>query len=983
MSTSFTLKQKVLSAREAGIKGLLNGKFVRTAFLVGMLLTSGLTGYSQTFTTISTDVTGDNVTDLLDAESFSYYYQYEVDSLFFRVSVAHLDTLSDTLGMQVRAQIPGDASLESWGNWQGGGVVDDSTFNLNRLITAWLEGTPPSTYTGTMGIADSAGVAVANYTNLFANNLSVDVDTVNEWITLGMLRTNFVTNAQLNDTVRDIPAGASVDDTQMWSDDVFGLPGVVTIAPAPGLVAPANGAGGLPIAAVELDWDTVAGSSDYIYQYSTDPTFATGVVTGTSVDTKETITGLTLYTTYNWRVQTVDGTDTSTYSPVFAFITQLDTPSLILPLNGETGIPIAGPTLTWDSIFGTVNYVVEYSTDITFATNTVTDIIAAPDTTDPIVGLNYFTTYYWRVRATDNIDTSAYSPTWSFLTDPAPPTLINPVNMAEAIPVSGQQLDWSIVTGATDYWFQYADNPAFMPLWNEGTITDTFHVVPVANQLFHNDDVFWRVMAINATDSSDWSTVWQFKTELDTLILASPPNGATVATIDTTLTWDAVPGATSYEVEYSTDITFASGVVNNIVTGLNLQIGGLANSTTYYWRARARNNPNLGEWSPTWSFNSGIDIPNLISPPDQSINIPVLGLVLAWTSVSGATNYDFEYSIDSTFQTNVLGGNETTTTTTLPELDHNLTYFWRVRSDDGTSTSPWSNVWRFLTENLAIPNHVSPPTGTPNVPMSTTTIIWDPVFGATEYILNYGRDQTFLNEVNVVNVNATSTDISDLFGDSQYFWRVRATDGGTFSDWSVPWNFTTGIDAPFLISPDSNAINVGNNELNTGTFSVPLLWESVKGAVKYELNVSEEDSFDPLLYDVTTFTNSFTLSGLESFSTFFWRVRTLGPNLTSEWSVVWNFSTALDVTGVSVPVTGNPFSVFPNPSDGLYRIKFNGNLSQQASLRVVNAMGQVVESASIQGNVESVLDLRDWDSGFYTLIIEDGETTHTSKLIKH
>jgi len=89
-------------------------------------------------------------------------------------------------------------------------------------------------------------------------------------------------------------------------------------------------------------------------------------------------------------------------------------PILSSPSNGSTGA-IIDPTLSWNSAPGSTNYEYEVSTlpnggNVINTGNTAsTSIVISPD-------LDLLTTYYWRVRSTNNCGVTPWSDEWTFET---------------------------------------------------------------------------------------------------------------------------------------------------------------------------------------------------------------------------------------------------------------------------------------------------------------------------------------------------------------------------------------------------------------------------------------------------------------------------------------------------------------------------------------------------------------------------------------
>lgn len=114
--------------------------------------------------------------------------------------------------------------------------------------------------------------------------------------------------------------------------------------------------------------------------------------------------------------------------------------------------------------------------------------------------------------------------------------------------------------------------------------------------------------------------------------------------------------------------------------------------------------------------------------------------------------------------------------------------------------------------------------------MPNALLDWDAVTGqGTEilYEVQLAMAEDFSDAITFPTTMVTALETSELLFSQTYFWRVRATDGITTSEWSAPWSFsvvqTVTIDEP------SNA-SVQNPD--------PLLeWEEITGITQYEIQV--------------------------------------------------------------------------------------------------------------------------------------------------
>ena len=381
-------------------------------------LAFGVPAMSQTWTSVATDVSGDGQMAMPDGKELFYSYDPFSDTLSFLVEVYNLAPHTGDFGVNIQVNIPAVLPTTNWGAW---GAVQNTTFVYNRLITVWVTGTPPSTYAGTIGIADIPGVTGANFTNVAANNIDIEVSGGTNEIILRMPRQTLISNAQLTGGMATFTIAASVGLSNAWSDDVFGL-GSVTINTTipvtdPVLVAPPNTTTNLTVNPT-IQWGTVIAATSYTYQYSTDPNFVLNVQSGTTVNTSQTIGPLSGNTTYFWRINATDGTQTSGWSPIWNFKTGtgpliFPPPTLWLPPNNSFDQEVPQITLNWDDVFGANKYDVRYSTEPNLSSPINHQ---ASNSIYTISGLTFLETYYWQVRAKNDTLIGPWSTIWNFST---------------------------------------------------------------------------------------------------------------------------------------------------------------------------------------------------------------------------------------------------------------------------------------------------------------------------------------------------------------------------------------------------------------------------------------------------------------------------------------------------------------------------------------------------------------------------------------
>jgi hypothetical protein len=194
------------------------------------------------------------------------------------------------------------------------------------------------------------------------------------------------------------------------------------------------------------------------------------------------------------------------------------TPIQESPANGATDLP------TWTAVRWTHSNPGEvYRVQV--ATNPEMTALVVDDTVSDATAYSLYyvgvknTTYYWRVNASANGQTSPWSPVWSFTTTdksvPAAPTLVSPENGAGPFPSSqGVTLVWNAVEGAESYDFMIAPESSF-----GGAIVQWYAYPGTSANItgleeFGESRLYWRVRGRNPGGLGPWSQVWMFTVDL-------------------------------------------------------------------------------------------------------------------------------------------------------------------------------------------------------------------------------------------------------------------------------------------------------------------------------------------------------------------------------------------------------------------------------------------------------------------------------------
>ena len=378
-----------------------------------------------------------------------------------------------------------------------------------------------------------------------------------------------------------------------------------------------------------------------------------------------------------------------------------------------------------------------------------------------------------------------------------------------------------------------------------------------------------------------------------------PPTGASNQPINVTLGWRALTSVSAYEVEYGTDPDFED-VEGLIGEDSEIEVKNLAYATSYYWHVRgldASGEPAT-DWSAAQTFKTKSDrgIAQPISPADGETEVPTT-VPLVWSVVEGATGYEVEYANDPEFVSGAAVTVSTSGTThTLSGLENETTIFWRVRSTTaGAGPAEWSRYVSFTTEYrkpdpLLAPRLLAPANGSEGH-TKEVNFSWGDVPGEkVNYTLEVALDKNF-DSLTLTSYAQDSTGaiFSTLESGMLYYWRAKAANDETESPWSETWTFraaedtVVGLIAPELLTPIDKAAELPVDLL--------LTWDSVEGAIFYEIEVGRDGAFDKVDTVLVVDSTSVEIAGLIEGTAYFWRARAGVSAAMSAWSKPFAFST--------------------------------------------------------------------------------------------
>lgn len=199
--------------------------------------------------------------------------------------------------------------------------------------------------------------------------------------------------------------GIHETDTSDWSSvqHFYTIPTVVNLLPS-------NNATGQMLD-LTVEWEEISGVFEYVVELCDDPNFSSPCLFF-SDDNSFQPQGLLFDKTYYWHVKAAHTQDTSDFSETWSFMT-LDQIDLVSPENGSY-VDDVFPTLEWMELSGLSGVEVNYDEDENFGEPEIALLDGPVSTYKIAFSLDEGQTYYWKVRAFENGDTTNWSVTWNF-----------------------------------------------------------------------------------------------------------------------------------------------------------------------------------------------------------------------------------------------------------------------------------------------------------------------------------------------------------------------------------------------------------------------------------------------------------------------------------------------------------------------------------------------------------------------------------------
>lgn len=697
---------------------------------------------------------------------------------------------------------------------------------------------------------------------------------------------------------------------------------VGTMSPAQALSSP----GGLHAnkrneSTTVLAWTPVSKASGYEVQVDTASNFSSPDFTATTVNSRVVPTKALPPGTAFWRVRSVLSTTKSNWSKSSFTVAPVTSPVPISPADGaHLQQPQDPPLLQWSAVQGASSYSVQVDGDVdmigatTYTTKGTSLVVPAPLTTGD---------WYWTVTASKGTGlTSLPSAVEQFNIDPLPsPAITYPVDDINQT-LEDVVLDWTPVPGAETYDVQVALDADFNNIaLNVTNVKSTRYSPPTT---LNSDQFWWRVRAVDlAGQETPWTASlngfqrqWP-ETPQPVFPLGSTGSPSNITDAKRYFQWTPVKHATEYQLQVSTDINFSPGATDTCTTAQTTYTPRSGSDCAYpsgatvmYWRVRPMDLPYSGGLPGLYSLKQAFTY-TAPAPP-----------VGSWDPQATVTGL-------------------------------------KVAADgDGIANGAKGCAGVASSVTCA---------GIPTTPV----LSWDPVPGATLYLVYYAQDVNFTtseiptvpstsNTIFQLNTANNLSSLPDSQAGSAYYWHVRPCQDLAHCGPDPVSNGTplTDTGAFRKQSPAVTGLTSSNPNASEITFSwddyydanVATTWQgemSNQTAKNYRIQVDNDSSFatpiDTRVVDQATVT---AYDKLYPDGTYWWRVQALDDESQGQtWSPVQTFTKTSPPVTLTSPMNSNsvagttPFRWEAAPFAASYTVEVyrDNDVTFSSANRVFNA----------------------------------------------
>ncbi len=466
---------------------------------------------------------------------------------------------------------------------------------------------------------------------------------------------------------------------------------------------------------------------------------------------------------------------------------------------------------------------------------------------------------------------------------------------------------------------------------------------------------------------SSWAGPDTFTTLSATLPCSSPSSllATHITQTSAELSWLS-GGAFNWNIEYGfSGFTLGSGTRISTTTPF-YTVSGLTAGRSYQFYVRdSCGGGNVSTWSGPQNFRT------LSCPSPSSLlatHITQISAELSWVS-GGASNWNIEYGFSGfilgsgTFVYNV--SNPYTLNRLTPGTDYD---FYVRDSCGGGNVSTWSGPQNFRTLSCPSPSSLL----ATHITQTSAELSWVSG-GASNWNIEYGLSGFTLGSGTRISTTTPFYTVSGLTSGQSYQFYVRDSCGvGYVSSWAGPHTFRTLgclALAPTGLKLDTITEIIATVSWTSGGASN---WNIEYGPINFPLGSGI------FLYNMSS---PRTLRGLRP--SIFYDVYvqdSCNVGNVSNWMGPLSIKTFIGID----ELLERSLRIYPNPSEGVFKLEFSSSLGEDMEIRITNMMGQIVledEIESFSGSYRKRLEMGAYRSGVYLLQLITERATVNRRII--
>lgn len=470
------------------------------------------------------------------------------------------------------------------------------------------------------------------------------------------------------------------------------------------------------------------------------------------------------------------------------------------------------------------------------------------------------------------------------------------------------RIEWTEVPGAASYEVEVYHNDTGRKIGSSNIVVNHIRVGSASKQ-----DMLIKIRAVGNNEGeacySGWSSITYIDGKFsaykeDSGITLSAPGNFRVtnrANKAFDLSWDKVNNVSGYAVFLYSDPDRQNKLASITTVATGVHVTGISDETPVYAYVRAFKSVSGVTYYSDWSvltiksISDGTSVLGNPSGMTYEKTSDTSGRV-TWTPGSNSVSTNVLIRLSSASGKQVGSLSTAGTAFSLTGLSSGQTYFVGLQSvgKDG-KTSKW--VYTKIshtgdsssgdtsqdgnTSSIAIPDSIR----YESLSDTSGRVLWSSVESAVKYEVQIAQGSGFSKIVGQLTMTGTSVKVTGIQPGTGYYARVRAVSAtGAVSGWKMCSLTSAGQDTEDtrLAKPSGVSVSAAGDRNR-------LSWNSVDGAVSYNVEIYADSSYKTKLTGTSVSRNSILINGMVSGRTYYFRVNAVSANgNVSEWAVYSN-----------------------------------------------------------------------------------------------